>query len=78
MLKDILQGRQQQLGLTTYAIAKAMAEKRGTGSASNLNSSVTNAFNEPEGRSFALIKEVIEALGGKIVIQWQEIKEVEL
>jgi hypothetical protein len=79
MLSEVLQARQTELGLTNYAIAKAIAEKRGGNSTpTTLSSSITKVMKEPDGRNFALVREVVEMLGGKIVIQWQKVEEIEV
>ncbi|MBE9067905.1 hypothetical protein IQ260_14725 [Leptolyngbya cf. ectocarpi LEGE 11479] len=76
-LSKLLKDRFEKQGKTKYALAKAMAEADGTGkSATNFTSKVTNTLEAPEARVFRGVKEMVELLGGEIVIRWKDEKVV--
>jgi hypothetical protein len=77
MLDKALKDRQADIGITTYAIAKAIANTRGT-TPQAVNSSVTNCLKNPEISKFQLVQEIVTALGGRIVIQWENITEIKV
>lgn len=75
-MNEILQGRLDELGITRYEVAKRIAESRGGKTKpGDVSSIVAKTLEEPEGRRFSNVAEVIEALGGEIVIRWHSVTE---
>jgi hypothetical protein len=72
-LSDVLNERLRQRELTKYALAKILAEMDGSGKAPNqYTSRLAKVFDDPKGRIFANLEEVIKALGGRVVIEWTD------
>ena len=75
-LRELLQQRLEEKGLTKYAIAKAMADAEGSGKpATNYTTKVTKLLETPEARVFSGLKELVELLDGEIVIRWKTTTE---
>lgn len=77
-LKEILNERLIELGITKYELSKRIAEKRGADKVTDVSSLVSNVLDTPENRRFSNVSEVIEALDGEIVIRWYNIQEKRL
>ena len=81
-MKDVLDERFGDLGITKYELTRRILELRGKpgepSEISKLQSSVANALKEPDGRRYAAIAELVEAMGGEIVIRWKDYKEVKV
>lgn len=78
-MNKVLELRLKQLGINKYELARRIAIARGDKSKQRAIAYQANRVVEnPESRSFAAVREAVEALGGKVVIQWTETKEVEL
>lgn len=75
-MKDVLQERLDELGITKYELSKRIAEKRGSDKATTVSSIVAKTFDSPEGRRYSNIAEIVEAMGGEIVIRWKDYREV--
>ena len=73
-MKQALEGRLESLGITKYELAKRIAEKKDAKptSVSNL---VGRTFESPESRTYGNLLDIIEAMGGTVVIRWTNIEE---
>lgn len=81
-MKEVLDDRLDDLGITTYELTRRVLELRGqTGEPteiSKLRSAVAKALKEPDGRRYAAIVELVEAMGGEVIIRWKDYKEVKV
>ena len=81
-MKEVLYERFDDLGITKYELTRRVLDVRGKPSEpteiQRLQSAVTKALNEPDGRRYAAIAELVEAMGGEIVIRWKDYKEVKV
>lgn len=74
-MEDILAERLVQLGWKKFDVAKILAEKHGK-KPTDVSSRISSTFSNPDGRSYGHLKEVIEAMGGEIVIRWTTTQDV--
>lgn len=77
-LKEVLNERLNELGITKYELSKRIAEKRGGSKVTDVSSLVSKVFEAPDNRRFGNISEVIEALDGEIIVRWYNIQEKSL
>lgn len=81
-MKDVLDERLGELGITKYELTRKVLELRGQPSdppeISKLQSAVAKALKEPNGRRYAAIVELVEAMGGEVIIRWKDYKEVKV
>lgn len=81
-MKDILKERLDELDISQYELTRRVVELRKQEgqdtSISNLSSAVAKALKEPNGRRYSAIVELVEAMGGEIVIRWKDYKEVKV
>lgn len=75
MLDKILQDRLDELGITKYELSKRIDEGRGMDKATSVSSIVKKIMEEPEGRRYSNVAEVVKAMGGEIVIRWHFVDE---
>ena len=73
-MKQVLEDRLDSLGISKYEVAKRIAEKKATKptSVSNL---VGRTFDNPEGRTYGNLLDIIEAMGGTVVVRWTNVEE---
>lgn len=81
-MKDTLEERFETLGITKYELTRRIVELRGKPGEpteiSKLQSAVSQALRDPDGRRYAAIAELIEAMGGEIIVRWTDYKEVKV
>lgn len=81
-MKDVLQERLDDLDITKYELTRRVVELRKqegqNTTISKLSSAVAKALDEPNGRRYSAIAELVEAMGGEIVIRWKDYKEVKV
>jgi hypothetical protein len=81
-MKDVLDERLGELGITKYELTRKVLDLRGQPSdppeISKLQSAVSKALKEPDGRRYAAIVELVEAMGGEVIIRWKDYKEVKV
>lgn len=77
-LSKALVSRLDELGVSRYALSQTVAERRGESDGQVVYSAVSRAIADPDNRRFSTVREVIEAMGGELVIRWQEVKEIKL
>jgi hypothetical protein len=77
-MKDLLQQRLDELGISQSELARRIAQKRQVENPANLQSAVHNALKDPESRRYSTILELIEAMDGEVVIRWKDYREVKL
>jgi hypothetical protein len=81
-MKQVLQDRLNSLGISQYELTRRIAAKRnaqgGDTSTSKIQSSIYQALKEPDSRRYAMIEEIVKAMGGEIVIRWTSIEEVKV
>ncbi|NEP59021.1 MAG: hypothetical protein F6K31_18695 [Symploca sp. SIO2G7] len=74
---ELLKHRIKQKGTSKYAIAKALAEAEGKGRGpTTFNTRVGKVINDPKGRIFRNLEEIVRLLDGEIVIRWKDEKVV--
>jgi ribosome-binding protein aMBF1 (putative translation factor) len=82
MMKDLLQKRFEELGISQAELARRIAEKRQEPGKvvkpDNLQSAISNALKDPDSRRHRAILELIEAMDGEVVIRWKDYKEVKI
>ena len=75
-LSEALEKRLQAKGWSKYQLAKKLSELDGTGRPpSSYTGRFTKVFDDPKGRTYQNIEQIINALGGRLVIQWLDITE---
>ena len=74
-MKEILEERIKDLGITPYEVAKRVAEGRGKKKATDVSATVNNVLESPERRRYDTLVEVVKALGGDIVVRWHSVEE---
>lgn len=81
-MKDILQDRFEELAISQYELTRRVVELRKREGeeteVSRLQSAVAKALKDPDGRRYRAIAELIQAMGGEIVIRWKDYKEVKV
>ena len=78
-MKQAIDERLQTLDMNSYQLALKVAADRGTpNKGRDLSTQMSRLVGNPEGSKLKSVIEVVEALGGKLVIQWQDVKEVEV
>lgn len=65
-----LKERQKVLGISKYEIAKRVGEAEGREPIS-CTSTINKALENPDNCRLDTLKKIVEAMGGKIVIQWK-------
>jgi rubrerythrin len=68
-MKDILEERLEELGISKYEVAKRIAEKEGK-KPTAVSTRVLSTFEDPGNRKYANLLEVIEVLGGRVVVEF--------
>lgn len=79
-IDEALKQRLAEKGMTQYQLAKKIAKLDGTG---RPPSSYTGRFakvfgDDPKGRTYRNIEEIVRALGGRLLIEWTDTKTQEL
>lgn len=78
-LDEALKKRLDEQGITQYQLAKRISEMDGTGRPpSSYTGRFQKVFEDPKGRTYKNIEEVIQALGGRLLIEWTDTKTQEL
>lgn len=78
-MKQVIEERLTDLSMNSYQLALKIAEERGTPEKGrDLSTQMSRLVGNPDGSKLKSVVEVVEALGGKLVIQWQDVKEVEV
>lgn len=71
--KNTLNNRLEELGVTLYQIAKRYSEILGEDSpATRYHSAISKAFENSENSKLKTVETIVQALGGKIVIEWDD------
>ena len=73
-MKQILDERLKELGMTKYGLAKRLAKIEGK-EPHQIATRVAQTINEPENRKYCNVVDVVHALGGEIVIRWTNTTE---
>lgn len=74
-MKEVLEDRIKDLGITPYEVAKRVAQSRGKDKVTDVSGTVNNVLDSPERRRYDNLVEVVKALGGDIVIRWHSVEE---
>jgi Cdc6-like AAA superfamily ATPase len=81
-MQEILQERFKQLGINNSELTRRVVElrkKEGEDTTvRNLQTAVAKALKEPDSRRYSAISELVEAMGGEIVIRWKDYEEVKV
>lgn len=78
-LDDALKQRLEEKGMSQYQLAKEVAKLDGTGRPpSSYTGRFAKVFDDPKGRTYKNIEEIIQALGGRLLIEWTDTKTQEL
>ena len=74
---ELLQRRLKQKGTTKYAIARALAKAEGKGRGpTTFSTRVSKVIDDPKGRIFRNLQEIVKLLDGEIIIRWKDEKVV--
>ena len=76
MKEAVLKERLEDLGWTTYRLAKELSTLRGKGSASSYTSAVTRAIVNPNTASLRTFEELVTLLGGEVLVRWPQTETV--
>lgn len=74
-MKEVLEDRIKDLGITPYEVAKRVALSRGKEKVTDVSGTVNNVLDSPERRRYDNLVEVIKALGGDVVVRWHSVEE---
>jgi hypothetical protein len=81
-MKDALQERLEELGISLYELTGRVVEKRKESGQDTtipkLQSAVTKAVKDPDGRRYSAIAELVDAMDGEIIVRWKDYKEVKV
>lgn len=75
MLKEILEKRLAALDISKYELAKQLAAKRGKDKPTDVSRLVGKCFVEPDNRRYTDLAELIELMGGEVVVRWHSVEE---
>lgn len=73
-MKRVLEQRLTTLGISKYEIAKRVAKKK-KAKPTSVSNLVGRTFDSPESRTYGNLLDVIEAMGGQVVIRWTNVEE---
>lgn len=80
MRKEILEDRLQELGWSAYRVAKEIARLKGEedqiSRPTRYATAVRQALENPDNSSFRTIESLIAAMGGQLIIRWEQREEV--
>jgi len=74
-MKEVLEERLKELGISRYELAKLVAEKRGKKRVTDVSTTVSNVIDDPENRRYKSLAEVVSLLDGEIIIRWKNVTE---
>ena len=75
-LAEALKQRLEERGMTQYQLAKVVAKLDGTGRPpSSYTGRFAKVFEDPKGRTYKNIEEIVHALGGELIIRWADFKD---
>jgi hypothetical protein len=75
---EVLEKRLEELGATLYTIAKKVGEIRGENSqVSRWHSATSKVVEKPLASKLTTIMDVVRAMGGKIIIEWDEVENMD-
>ena len=81
-MKAALQKRIEDLGISQSELTRRVVEQRNSQgqntTVQNLQSAISKALKEPDGRRYSAIAEIVEAMGGEIIIRWTNFEEVKV
>jgi hypothetical protein len=73
-VKEVLEQRMAQLGMTQYKLTQAICELRAEGGevppVTRYQSSVRKALMDPQHVTYYVIEDLIKAMDGEIIIRW--------
>ena len=74
-INEAIEKRLKERGMTQYQLAQEVAKIDGTGRPpSSYTARFQKVFNDPKGRTYKNIEEIIQALGGRLLIEWTDTK----
>ena len=73
---EALSKRLQDIGTTLYQISKRIAEIKGSGKPATYHTSTGKAIDEPMKSKLSTILEIIEAMGGRAYIEWDDVESL--
>ncbi|MGB7312889.1 MAG: hypothetical protein WA939_08155 [Nodosilinea sp.] len=75
-IREAMAQRMQQLGYTQYKVTQEICKLRAEGDeippVTRYNSTVGKTLQEPQKASFQAIEELVQVMGGEIIIRWHE------
>ncbi|MBD1912117.1 hypothetical protein [Leptolyngbya sp. FACHB-16] len=79
-MKEILAHRMQQLGYSQYKLTQEVCKLRSEDGdvppVLKYNSSIGKALNDPDNVKLYIIEDIVNALGGEIIIRWNNPQEI--
>ncbi|MTJ14730.1 hypothetical protein FJR11_19535 [Anabaena sp. UHCC 0187] len=73
---EALSQRLADIGTTLYQISKIIAEIKGSGKPMNYHTTTSKAIEEPLKSKLSTILDIIEAMGGKAYIEWDDVESL--
>jgi hypothetical protein len=73
---EALSQRLADIGTTLYQISKKVAEIKGSGTPVTYHTTISKAIEEPLKSKLSTILEIIEAMGGKVYIEWDDVESL--
>jgi hypothetical protein len=81
-MQEILQERFDELNISQYELTRRVVDLRKEAgeetTISKLQTAVAKALKQPDNRRYSAIAELVEAMGGEIIIRWKDYKEVKI
>ncbi|MBD2629670.1 hypothetical protein [Trichormus variabilis] len=74
---EALSKRLEDIGTTLYQISKRIAEIKGSGTSVTYHTTTSKAIEEPLKSKLSTILEIIEALGGRAYIEWDDVESLD-
>ena len=73
-MKQVLEERLDSLGISKYEVAKRIAEKKDS-KPTSMSNLVGRTFDNPESRTYGNLLDIIEAMGGTVVVRWTNVED---
>ncbi len=73
---EALSKRLADIGTTLYQISKRIAEIKGSGKPATYHTSTGKAIEDPMKSKLSTILEIIEAMGGRAYIEWDDVESL--
>ena len=79
VMREVLKNRLDELNINAYKLARRVAKSRGDVSQQrSISSQMSRIIENSESSKLSNVREVVEAMGGTIVIRWNKVEEIEI